>query len=104
MIKVRTCPSGWDYDLYTFLSCVGDAAEGGEDEGGEGEGGDEVQMLTMVLMTIDGEIKTLYNDILGELESEARMKLAEELQDLKVKCAKTSAPVQPYNFIPWCSL
>ncbi len=37
----------------------------------------------MISMTVDGEIKNLYGEILGELDEEARAKLFEELQNLK---------------------
>ncbi len=37
----------------------------------------------MVSMMVDGEIKQLYGQILGELDEEARAKLFEELQNLK---------------------
>jgi predicted RNase H-like nuclease (RuvC/YqgF family) len=63
-----------------------EAAEGG-DEGGDaaagGEGGNPMEQLTMVLMTVDAEIKTLYNSIIAELDDEARDALSTELQNLK---------------------
>ena len=37
----------------------------------------------MILMTVDAEIKALYNEILNELDDEAREKLSTELQELK---------------------
>jgi hypothetical protein len=40
-------------------------------------------MLTMTLMSIDAEIRKLYNDILGELDAEVRMKTVEELTKIK---------------------
>eukprot|EP00095_Tigriopus_kingsejongensis_P007137 maker-scaffold687_size111633-snap-gene-0.26 protein:Tk07137 transcript:maker-scaffold687_size111633-snap-gene-0.26-mRNA-1 annotation:"pollen specific glycine-rich protein grp16" len=54
-------------------------AKEGQDEGGE----DTVQQLTMLLMTVDAEIRSLYNEILGELDDTAREALSNELQDLK---------------------
>ena len=59
----------------------GDDQESSGEEEGEGEG--HVQQLTMILMSVDAEIKTLYNQILAELDDEARAKLSEELTDLK---------------------
>lgn len=66
----------------------GDADDAEVREGGEGEEGaagseDPVQQLTMLLMSVDAEIKSLYNQILGELDDDARAKLSEDLQDLK---------------------
>ncbi|TRY76845.1 hypothetical protein TCAL_06875 [Tigriopus californicus] len=53
-------------------------------QGAAGEGGDSpVQQLTMLLMTVDAEIRKLYNEILGELDDTARDVLSQELQDLK---------------------
>jgi len=52
--------------------------------GGEGdEGGNEVAMLTMLLMTIDARIGSLYNTILGEVDEGPRTKASEELKQLK---------------------
>lgn len=47
------------------------------------EGGNPMEQLTMVLMTIDAEIKALYSQILNELDDEARENLSTELQNLK---------------------
>lgn len=60
--------------------------EDGADAQAQGaEAGDDnpVQQLTMLLMTVDAEIRTLYNEILGELDDAARDALSQELQDLK---------------------
>lgn len=40
-------------------------------------------MLTMILMTVDGRIGVLYNEILGQLEDDKRSKSTEELKSLK---------------------
>jgi len=40
-------------------------------------------MLTMILMSVDGRIGVLYNEILGQLEYEKRAKSTEELKSLK---------------------
>ena len=37
----------------------------------------------MILMSVDGEIKTLYNEILGELDDEAREALSQKLLEHK---------------------
>jgi len=44
---------------------------------------DPVAMLTMVLMTVDGRIGTLYNEILGQLDEAKRRKANDELLQLK---------------------
>lgn len=60
-----------------------DGAEESGDGGSGGEGEDPVQQLNMILMTVDAEIRTLYNQILAELDDEERGKLSDELQSLK---------------------
>jgi len=40
-------------------------------------------MLNMILMTVDGRIGILYNEILGQLEDEKRTKSTDELKSLK---------------------
>ncbi len=42
-----------------------------------------VQMMTMLLMTVDGRIGILYNEILGQLDEEKRKKATDELKSLK---------------------
>ena len=48
-----------------------------------GNAGDPVAVLNMCLMDIDAEIRSLYNQILAEINEEPRNKLAQELQNLK---------------------
>ena len=40
-------------------------------------------MMTMLLMTVDGRIGVLYNEILGQLDEEKRKKATDELKSLK---------------------
>lgn len=40
-------------------------------------------MLTMLLMTVDGRIGVLYNEILGQLDEDKRKKATDELKSLK---------------------
>jgi len=49
----------------------------------DGAEGTEIKMLTMLLMTIDARVGTLYNNILGELEEADRKKFSDELNQLK---------------------
>ena len=70
-------------DEIVFPDAGGDDGEEGQDAEAGGEGGNAIEQLTMVLMTVDGEIKALYSQILSELDDEARAKLGEELQNLK---------------------
>jgi len=46
-------------------------------------GNDTIQMLTMLLMTVDGRIGVLYNEILGQLDEDKRKKATDELKSLK---------------------
>ena len=40
-------------------------------------------MMTMLLMTVDGRIGILYNEILGQLDEVKRNKATDELKSLK---------------------
>ena len=40
-------------------------------------------MMTMLLMTVDGRIGILYNEILGQLDEVKRKKATDELKSLK---------------------
>ena len=40
-------------------------------------------MMTMLLMTVDGRIGVLYNEILGQLDEEKRKKATDDLKSLK---------------------
>jgi len=56
----------------------------GDDDAAETEEGQEpVARLTMVLMTVDARIGSLYNEILGQLDEAKRAKAANELRNLK---------------------
>jgi len=79
------CDAGILPEVLASLDEVIAGGTGGEiDEKSAEDGGDDpVAMLTMVLMTVDGRIGTLYNEILGQLDEAKRNKANAELLQLK---------------------
>jgi len=75
------CDAGILPEVLASLDAV--IATATDEKAAGGEEDEPVAMLTMVLMTVDGRIGSLYNEILGQLDEAKRGKANNELLQLK---------------------